>query len=65
MKSAKRVACVDVPALALQLVLRAHPEWASDPVVIVTDDRPRAPIVWANRAARAVRIHRGMCFSEA
>jgi len=64
-QGAKRVACVDVPALALQLVLRAHPEWAQDPVVIVTDDRPRAPIVWANRAARAVGIHRGMCFSEA
>jgi len=55
-QSPKRVACVDVPALALQLVLRAHPEWAQDPVVIVTDDRPRAPIVWANRAARAVGI---------
>lgn len=65
MKSTLRVACVDVPALALQLALRAHPEWASDPVVIVTDDRPRAPIVWANRAARGVRIHRGMAFSEA
>lgn len=61
----KRVACVDVPALSLQLVLRKHPQWAQDPVVIVTDDRPRAPIVWANRAARAVGIHRGMCFSEA
>lgn len=65
MESLKRIACVDVPALALQLTLRAHPDWASDPVVIVEDDRPRAPIVWANRAARAVSIHRGMCFSEA
>ena len=65
MQTVKRIACVDVPALALQLVLRAHPEWASDPVVVVEDDRPRAQIVWANRAARAVSIHRGMCFSEA
>lgn len=64
-QGAKRIACVDVPALSLQLVLRAHPEWAQDPVVIVADDRPRAPIVWANRAARAVAIHRGMSFSEA
>lgn len=60
-----RIACVDVPAIALQLVLRAHEEWAKDPVVVVTDDRPRAPIVWANRAARQVAIHRGMSFSEA
>jgi protein ImuB len=63
--STARIACVDVPALALQLVLRAHPEWAEGPVVIVPDDRPRAPILWANRAARQVRIQRGMCFSEA
>src|SRR5690349_8311030 len=60
-----RIACVDVPALALQPVLRAHPEWAEGPVVIVPDDRPRAPILWANRAARKVRIQRGMSFSEA
>jgi protein ImuB len=65
MQNPKRVACVDVPALSLQLVLRAHPQWAQDPVVIVTEDRPRAPIVWANRAARGVGIHRGLCFSEA
>jgi protein ImuB len=60
-----RVACVDVPAIALQLVLRAHESWVQEPVVVVTDDRPRAPIVWANRAARQVAIHRGMSFSEA
>jgi protein ImuB len=61
----ERVACVDVPALALQLVLRAHPEWSADPVVVVADDRPHAPIVWCNRAARAHRIRRGASFAEA
>lgn len=58
-------ACVDVPALALQLVLRAHPTWQSDPVVVVEDDRPLAAIVWCNRAAREQRIVRGMKFSQA
>jgi protein ImuB len=58
-------ACVDVPALALQLVLRAHPEWQHDPVVVVEDDRPLAAIVWCNRAAREQRIVRGMKFSQA
>lgn len=60
-----RIACVSVPALALQLVLRAHPEWGSDPVVIVEDDRPLATIVWANRSARELCIHRGMSFAQA
>jgi len=59
------IACVDVPALALQLVLRAHPEWSADPVVVVEDDRPLAAIVWANRAARAHKIRRGMSFAQA
>ncbi len=30
-----RIACVDVPALPLQLVLRSHPEWGDEPVVVV------------------------------
>src|SRR5262249_38053622 len=57
--------CVDVPALALQLVLRAQPEWQADPVVVVEDDRPAAAIVWCNRPARHERIRRGMSFSQA
>jgi protein ImuB len=59
------IACADVPALALQLVLRAHPDWQGDPVVVVEDDRPFALIVWANRTARAHAIHRGMSFAQA
>lgn len=62
---AAAIACVDVPALALQLVLRAHPEWQSDPVVVVEDDRPLASIVWANRPAREHAITRGMSFASA
>src|SRR3954469_24874424 len=60
-----RIACVRAPALALQLVLRAHPEWGADPVVIVEEDRPLAPIVWANRSARVHCIRRGMSFAQA
>lgn len=59
------IACVDVPALALQLVLREHPEWQADPVVVVEDDRPFAAIVWANRAAREHGVVRGMSFAQA
>ena len=60
-----RLACVLVPALPLQLVLRAHPEWQDDPVVVVEDDRPMAPILWSNRAARAQRIVPGLRFAQA
>lgn len=59
------VACVDLPAFPLQLVLRAHPDWRDDPVVVVTEDRPLAEILWANRAARGLRIRRGMKFAHA
>jgi protein ImuB len=61
----ERIACIELPALALQLVLRAHPEWREDPVVVVADDRPLAEIVWANRVARELRITRGLRFAQA
>ena len=35
---AERWACVDVPALPLQWVIRQHPEWRDDPVVVVEED---------------------------
>ncbi|MBZ0268383.1 DNA polymerase Y family protein, partial [bacterium] len=59
------IACVDVPAFPLQLVLREHPDWREDPVVVVAEDRPLAEILWANRPARERRIRRGMKFAQA
>src|SRR6185503_11485222 len=47
----RRIACVDVPALPLQLVLREHPAWRDDPVVVVVDDRPQSRTLWLNLAA--------------
>lgn len=63
--STSRVACTDVAALPLQLVLREHPDWQSDPVVVVEDDRPMAIVLWVNQAARALRIFRGSRFNQA
>lgn len=59
------LACVALPAFPLQLVLREHPGWKDDPVVIVEDDRPLARVLWANRSARAQRIGPGLRFREA
>jgi protein ImuB len=61
----ERIACADLPAFPLQLVLRAHPEWREDPVVVVEDDRATAAVLWANRAARAQRIAPGLRFAQA
>lgn len=63
--SPRRIACVDVPALALQIVLRDHPEWRADPVVVIEDERPQARILWANRPARVAHVRRGQRFQEA
>jgi protein ImuB len=62
---ARRIACVDLPALPLQLVLRAHPEWREDPVVVVEGETALAPVLWANRPARVQRIVRGLRFGQA
>lgn len=61
----ERVACVDVPALPLQLLLRTRPDWRDHPTVVVADDRPQAPVVWANALARSHRILPGMSFAAA
>lgn len=60
-----RIACVDLPAFPLQLVLRAHPEWRDDPVVVVDEDRALGVVLHANRAARAQRIAPGLRFAQA
>jgi protein ImuB len=51
-----RLACVDLPAFPLQLLLRRHPEWKQQPVVVVDEDRPGGVILWANERARSSRI---------
>jgi protein ImuB len=59
------IACVSLPAFPLQVLLRAHPDWREDPVVVVEEDRPTSRIVWANRPARALRIRPGTRFAQA
>ena len=58
-----RLACVDVPYLALQIVLRRHPEWADLPVAVVDHDRPQGILLATNRAARAQRVLPGMRYA--
>ena len=60
----ERIASVVVPALALQLLLRERPEFRDAPTVVVQDDRPQAPILWANVLARRSRILPGMTYAS-
>lgn len=61
----ERTACVDIPALPLQLLLRDHPDFREHPAVVVADDRPQGVIQWANAPARCSRILPGMTFAAA
>ncbi len=58
-----RMACVDVPALPLQLLLRAHPGWETQPVAVVDRDKPQGLILWVNDRARGQGILRGMRYA--
>lgn len=57
-----RRACVDVPALPLQLLLRRHPEWRERPAAVTSGkaSTAREPIVWVNREAVRQGVRPGM-----
>ena len=55
-----RMACVDVAALPLQLLLRENPSWREYPAAVVDRDRSQGTILWVNRRARAIGILPGM-----
>ena len=58
-----RMACVELPAFPLQLLLKRHPDWAGRPVAVVDRDKPQGVILWVNEQARAARIRTGMRYS--
>ena len=55
-----RMACVDVLALPLQLLLRDHPEWREHPAAVIDRDTSQGVLVQVNEAARRRRILPGM-----
>lgn len=63
--SLRRLACVDVPDLPLQMLLRAHPTYRDVPVAVVAEERPEAELLLLNRHARAQRLSTGMRFGAA
>lgn len=63
--AAHAIACVEIPALPLQLALRVNPEWRSHPAVVIASDKPTALVLHSNAAARAVAILPGMRYAAA
>ena len=60
-----RIACVDLPAFPLQLLLRQHEEWRGQPAAVVAEDNPQAPLLWVSESARRVGIRTGMRYATA
>jgi len=57
---APTLACVDVPALPLQILARREPQVVHTPAAVVSEDRPGGIVLWPNRKARALRVLPGM-----
>lgn len=61
----ERLACVDVPSLALQVLLKGHPEWRGRPLALVAEDKPQAKVLQVNEQARRLRILPGQRYAAA
>jgi protein ImuB len=59
------VACLELPAFRLQLLLRQRPEWRHHPAVVIDEDRPQGLILEANTIARRKGIHPGLRYAHA
>jgi len=60
-----RLACVDLPAFPLQLLVRAHLEWRDLPAAVVSHDAPQGELLQINRAARRAGILPGQRYAAA
>jgi protein ImuB len=60
-----RLACVDLPAFPLQLLLRRHPDWAGYPAAVVTEDKPQGLVLWINEQARGQGVLPGLRYTAA
>ncbi len=58
-----RLACVDVRAFPLQLLLRRHADWARHPAAVVDRDSPQGVLLWVNEIAWRQRIRPGLRYT--
>jgi protein ImuB len=60
-----RLACVDIPALPLQLLGRRHPDWAGFPMAVTAEESLQARLLCVNEQARQLRILPGIRYTTA
>lgn len=60
-----RIACVELPALPLQLLWQRAPTWRAEPTVVVDEDRPQGVVRWACERARARGVLPGQRYAHA
>src|SRR5699024_440084 len=63
--SMDRLACVDLPAFPLQLLLAREPAWRDLPTAVVEEARPRGRVLWVNERARRSGILPGHRYAQA
>ena len=61
----ERLACAEIPALPLQLLLRERPEWRQHPSAVVAEDLPQSPVLWVNARARGGGVAPGLRYGSA
>jgi protein ImuB len=59
------LACVDLPAFPLQLLLRRHPNWIGYPAAVVAEEKPQGLILWVNEKARKFGVLSGLRYAAA
>lgn len=60
-----RLACVDIPALPLQILNRRHPDWAGFPAAVVAEESRQARLLWVNERAAQLQITPGIQYTTA
>ncbi|HAN31197.1 MAG TPA: DNA repair nucleotidyltransferase [Myxococcales bacterium] len=56
-------ACVCLPELALQVLVRAYPQLRQGPCAVIDEDRPQGRVLCVNQAARELRLLPGMTYA--
>src|SRR5881394_517029 len=60
-----RLACLELPAFPLQLLLREHADWRGKPAAVLERDAPHGAVLWANEEARALGVLPGQRYAAA
>lgn len=61
----ERIACIDLPDLPMQILLRDHPGWRDAPAAVVESTRPQGAILAVNARARRAGVRTGMRYGSA